>query len=185
MTVLLAAIVGLGGVTLAASPRSTDPVAPPTYVQAATTSNAELRTLVAHIDREWPGGPGHQAFTAESLALLATTIESIATSRKLLTPALITVLDRLRTETRRFAAGRAEDSSQSTQLRHVFTTATDLMSRLAGNEGATEEVAARLAALRRTADSLDGRQLLSRQPDVVERFFHQSAELLRDITSAP
>ena len=152
---------------------------------AATAQSADARTalqsFVAHVEREWPGQAEQQAITVESLNLLADTVRSIASARGQLTPDTLTVLDRLRTETQRFASGKPDNTTQSTQMRHVLTTATDLLARLAASAGT--ETQSRLAALRRAADGLDARQPLFRQPDVLERYFHQAAELLSDVAA--
>ena len=151
--------------------------------QATNVSNPSLRSFIEQVEREWPGDARQQAITVESVTLLANTVESIASSRQALTPDLRTVLDRLRTEIRRFETGTAGIATQSVQLRHVLTTATDLLARLAGNDAAKEPAKSRLAALRRSVDGLDGKTPLRRQPDVLERYFHQAAELLRDVSN--
>jgi hypothetical protein len=151
--------------------------------QQTAIENPALRAFLEQVDREWPGESRQQSVTVESLTLLASTVESIAKARQKLTPDIITGLDRLRTETHKYERGVPSDLSQSTQLQHVLITAADVLRRLAGAGADTEPERSRLAALKRSAESLDRRAPLRRQPDVIERFFHQAAELLRDLAA--
>ena len=155
-------------------------------IAAQAPGTAEARKAVgaftAQVEREWPGARQQQAITVRSLILLADAVHSLAAARQLLTPELLTVLDRLKTETQRFQSGTPDDAAEHTlRLQHALLTATDLLGRVAGPDSDNEAGRARLAALRRAADGIDRRQPLQRQPDVMERYFHQAAELLNHL----
>jgi len=149
--------------------------------QPAAPNDTAVRAFIQQVEREWPGQAAQQALTVESLRLLGDAVESLASPQQKSAQEFMTVFARFRTETRRFESGTPDDIAQSANLQHAFITGVDLMRRLVGAKAEMEPAKTRLAALRRSADGIDRKQPLRRQPDVIERFFHQAAELLGNL----
>jgi hypothetical protein len=142
-----------------------------------------LQAFTEQVEREWPGTSWQHSITVESLQLLAAAIDGVTAARKTQPEGYTTELDRLRTEIATFANEKPDTSDHTVGLQHTLLTAASLMRRIAGSLADEEPLRSRLVAIRRAADGVDRKQPLHRQPDVLERYFHQSAAFLRELSS--
>jgi hypothetical protein len=140
-----------------------------------------VEAFVEHVDREWPGEAHQQALTGKSLNLLVNAIESVAQRRQAASAEFVGELQEIRDETAKYTGGTPGDLAQSRQLRKTLRAAADIVQTLAVRTGIASSMEQRLNALNRAARSLDDDQPLRRQPDVLERFFHHAAEILKTI----
>lgn len=151
--------------------------------QQTVVVNPALRAFIEQVDREWLGESHQQAITLESLQLLMNAIETLM-ARDAPAPGIKTDLATLRNETQRWADGKPDSAAQSEHLSRIFVKAAALLSRLGEESDAPEDaLKPRLAAIRRSAEALDPKRPPRSQPDVIERYFHQAAEILRQIKS--
>lgn len=140
-----------------------------------------VQAFVQQVEREWPGESAQQAITAESLRLFAEAVRIVGKEN-----APIAELDKLTRLTESYAANKPDAPDQPRRLREALLAATNVADRLIAVHGAAgEHNARRLAAMRRAAESLDLKQPLRRQPDVIERVFHQAAEILQGVKPRP
>lgn len=152
-------------------------------VTQATRASADerLSAFEEYVDREWPGKSYQHSITAESVRLLVEAIEGAGNELDHPDADLKPRLSRMRTAATEFRDGNANDPQQTKRLQQLFLAAADVMDRLALAARERDEVVRRLAAMRRSAGSLELARPLPRQPDVIERFFRQAGEVLRSL----
>jgi hypothetical protein len=146
--------------------------------QDVAGSDQALRAFVEYTDRKSSGEAHQQAITVKSLTLLADAVASLA-QRNGLATRLDGDVATLRQHISDYQTGRSGEVAQSARLRRTLIHAGALIRRLlveAKKDARPRD--ARLNALQRAAESLDDRQLLRRQPDVIENFFRHAAQAL-------
>ena len=146
----------------------------------AACQGGALTHYLDYIDREWPGNATQHAITSRALSLLLQAIDEVAGTQAPPSTQLVRSLEPVRGLVATYDGGPHDRGAQSATLQRIFLGLTDVLERLVAASGRLEEpVDPRLSALRRSAESLDLRVPLRRQPDVLERFFHHAGEALR------
>jgi hypothetical protein len=151
--------------------------------QSGAHQDRALGAYRNYVDREWAGKAYQHSMTREALTLLMNALDSVAQRRELTSPQLTRSMHDVRPLIAAYDAGAPDHVGQSARLQRVFLAITDVVERLVDASGLLREpIDPRLSALRRSAESLDLRAPLRRQPDVIERFFHHAGEALYRIS---
>jgi hypothetical protein len=150
-------------------------------VVVAPVQNLAVRGFMAHADREWPGTAQQQAQTADTLDWLAAAIQSLATTKLPADSDRAKRIQEFRALIKEFSSGNPERTDQALVLRRTFATGAALIDDLVTAVELDRSARRRVSALRGVAESVDPGRPPRRQPDVVERYFHQASELLRRV----
>jgi hypothetical protein len=155
-------------------------------ITPSPSTMAAVAVFAANAERKWPADDREPFVTAETLRLLEAAGRAIAVDGKVDTGKVHESIAAF-ASARSVLEAKATDEAVRGQLARDAlvkgaTMITTLATALDRGDAATRQA---LAALKQSADALDRKRQVRQQGDVMERYFHQAAELLRALIATP